>query len=239
MPSTIAAIVILVIAAVPGALGSYLYRAINGLDWREREWNTAVRYVAFSASGLIVYILAAGALGLPPAAHVIPSSFDPAHLSAAGLPALLLPYTGHLLGSALSGVAAAFAVRGIANLTHGIPQPCAWDAFVNKELNDRWVVLTLKSGDAYAGYIAVADSGVPASDRDIVLREPARYEPNTQSYQPTGMRDLFIRADLLDSIASLAVPGDTALFAPPTLSLENGHERQVQASSTTPSPRPE
>ena len=48
MPPTAATALVLVIAVVPGSLGSYLFSSVNGLDWRERDRGAAIRYVAFS-----------------------------------------------------------------------------------------------------------------------------------------------------------------------------------------------
>jgi hypothetical protein len=38
------------------------------------------------------------------------------------------------------------------------------------------VVISLTNGDAYAGKLKVADSGVATPDRDLILEEPARYD---------------------------------------------------------------
>jgi hypothetical protein len=75
-----------------------------------------------------------------------------------------------------------------------------------------WIVVTLKSSDVYAGYIHIVDTGVPMSDRDLVLRDPSRLDATSNVYVGMGYRDIFIPASLIDSVGTLAKPEDAHAF---------------------------
>lgn len=208
MPTTLAAVVVLALAIVPGALGTYAWRALNGEPWHQKDWEAAIRFVAFSVVGLGIYVLAALWLGMPPAAHVIPASYEPGTLRPDGLGGIFLPYLGHIISSALVGGMAAGAHRMVCRLTGTSPHPGAWDHFLKKSLPLRWAVVTLKSGDVFAGYVRTAEESAPASQRDVILSFPAKYDEGTRSYLVTPYRDLFLPADLIQNIGTIRQPDE-------------------------------
>jgi hypothetical protein len=204
MPTTAAAVLVLMLALLPGMLGAYFLEHLSGRDWREKDWRAALRYLAISALGLALYAIAAQRFSWPPARHVIPGSLMA--LTAEEVPALAVPYLGHIVASVVVGVSAAFLLRLLAKIGGFSARPCAWDTFANDLVQGRWVVVTLKSRDVYAGYLRVADVGVAASERDIVLRDPCRYDESKGEYLGIGYRDIFVQALLVDSIATAMDP---------------------------------
>lgn len=213
MPDTIVAALILVLAVVPGSLGVYVFAVVNGADWRQKDWEAAVQHVAFSVIGLLAYVLAARLLNLLPAAHVTPSAYRT--VDAATLHLLLLPYVGHLAGGALIGLLAALGDRIVSRLSKSSFHASAWNSFATTSLQDRWVVATLTSGDIFAGRIGVADVGVAAAERDIVLREPALFDPTKQNYLATPFYEIFLPSALVQNVGVLARDADQRLGPQP------------------------
>ena len=142
MPTTVAGVLVLLIAVIPGALGSQVFDSLNGLNWREQDWKAAVRYVSFSAVGLAVYVLSASALHWPTAIHVLPSTYTAPDFGASKLPLLAYAFLGHLAAGGLVGFGAAYARRALALLTSSTPYPSSWDAFAREFTEGRWVVWT-------------------------------------------------------------------------------------------------
>jgi hypothetical protein len=215
MPTSVATATVLALAVIPGAVGAYVWAVVNGQDWREKDWEAAVRFVAFSALGLGVYVFLALWLGLPPAIHVIPSTYESASLRAASLVGIFVPYLGHIACSALVGGAAAAGHRVICVATGSSPQPSTWDNFLKSAVPKHWVVVTLKSGDVYAGYVQTAEESAPTSERDLIIRAPAKYDDTTKNYCVTSLQDLFIPADLVHSIGT--VRSDSELSNEPSV----------------------
>jgi hypothetical protein len=234
MNLTIPTALVFTLGLVPGVLGALVYRLLNGVDWRDREMLVALRWFGFSVFGLGVYSLLAVFLDLIPALHVLPSSYASSRMTASSFPALFVPFLGHCLTSASVGAAAAGIMR-LTSKTLGLTVgPCSWDEFATKQIKDRWVVLTLKSGDAYAGQLLVVDTSVAGTDRDLVLRDPAKWNPETNSYCRLHYRDLFVPAALLESIATVYDPDKDRDATPPGQPLfADSHDRQV-ASIQTP-----
>ncbi|HTK31872.1 MAG TPA: DUF6338 family protein [Candidatus Saccharimonadaceae bacterium] len=222
---TAATALVLAIAIVPGAFGSYLYEALNGLDWREKDWGAAIRYVAFSALGLIIYILFAAPLQWPPAIHVLPATYLAGGLPAGVASKLAIPFLGHLIGSGFAGLAAALGVRTLARYTRGTYHPGSWDAFARVSAAGRWVVVTLKSGDVFAGYLAVADTGVASNDRDLVLREPARLDKERDEYVATTYWEMYLPAALVQNLATVSSERDVRKGPMPGESLWQGGKK--------------
>ena len=231
MPTSIASVTVLVLAIVPGMLGVYVFTTVNGTDWRHRDWQVAIRALAFSAFGLLLYSLLALSLDLIPPLHVIPSSYQSHGLEASTVGGLLLPFAGHTLCSGVIGAVAALLDRWVAKISRASPHPCAWDDYVGTRLAGRWVVVTLNSGDVYAGYVALADVGVRAEERDIILTEPAKFDEESRRYLVTAYRDLFVRAELVQSIATVALPSDSHIGRPIGQSLFQPDDKQREAAS--------
>jgi hypothetical protein len=239
VPTTLAAVTVLVLAVVPGMIGVYAFATINGTDWRHKDWQVAVRALSFSVFGLLVYSLLALSWDWIPPLHVIPSSYRPDWLRASKVAGLLLPFAGHCVSSGIVGGVAAGLDRCVAKISRASPHVCAWDDFVGTRLADRWVVITLASSDVYAGYVALADVGVPATDRDIILTEPARFDPETRQYVVTSYRHMFIRAELVQSIATVALPTDAPIGQPIGQPLFKPHDTErKEATAAEAGPRP-
>jgi hypothetical protein len=207
MPTTAAAALILAVAIIPGALGTYVYASLNGLHWRQSAADTVVRYLSFSVLGLVTYVLTANRFGWPPAAHVIPAEYASTDFGATTLPGLTWPYLGHLAGAALVGILAALGVRLLAFMTRQSHRPATWDTFVTKSVAGRWVVVTLTSGDVYVGVVDVAELGAAAEERDLILGKPGTLSAEG-NYEPTTFHAVFLPAGLIQNIAALAHPID-------------------------------
>ena len=66
MPTSVAAVLVLMLALLPGMLGAYFLEHLGGRDWRERDWRAALRYLAISVLGLALYAIIARRLSWPP-----------------------------------------------------------------------------------------------------------------------------------------------------------------------------
>ncbi len=213
MPLNVATILVFALGLVPGALGSYAWAAINGLDWRQKDWESAIRFIAFSVLGLALYGILTLVFDFVPPFHVIPQSYAPDHLTVGSLNRILVPYVGHLVCSGIIGALAALLDRLVCHLTGAASQPSTWDYFLEKCLPQRWSVITLTSGDVYAGFVRSAEHSAAAAERDLVLGQPARLDVNTGNYVVTSYNDLFVPAQLIQSIATVRL--DAELQAAP------------------------
>lgn len=203
MPTSIATATVFALAIIPGAFGAYSWAVLNGQHWREKEWEAAVRFLAFSILGLGAYVLAGLWLALPPAVHILPATYEAESLSASSLPSIFLPYIGHILGSSIIGGVAAGFHRLVCKIRRSSAHPSAWEDFLKVGAPKRWVTVTLKSGDIFAGYIHMAEQSAPAGERDVVLRTPAKYDDTSKNYTVTSYRDLFLPADLIQNIGTI------------------------------------
>lgn len=121
MPTSIATATVIAFAIIPGALGAYMWALVNGRDWREKDWQSAVRFLGFSILGLGAYVLAAAWMRLPPAIHVLPSTYEAGALRADDLADIFLPYLGHIVGAILIGGFAAVAHRVVCAIRGSSP----------------------------------------------------------------------------------------------------------------------
>lgn len=215
MPTTIASAIVIALAIIPGAFGSYVWDLVNGHDWRAKEWESALRFLAFSILGLAIYVLCAAAMGLPPAIHVLPATYAAPNLTSDALLRITLPYMGHIVGSSLVGGIAAIAHRGVCKLRGWTPQPSAWDHFIKAAAPGRWAVVTLSTGDVFAGYLHTAEESAPAGERDVVLGDPARWDPQTGNYIVSSLRFAFFPAAIVQTIGAVRL--DSELADEPTI----------------------
>lgn len=206
MPTTITAVIIILVCVFPGVLGDRVYRTLVGIDWREKQFGTSLRLIGFSIIGAVIYSLIAELLTLPPPLHLFPSEWEALAADHKRLGSILFPYSGHLVGGIIAGIIAAYGIKFIAKLSRASEFPCAWDAFARRYAPKHWVIVGLSNGDVYAGILKNADVSVAAADRDLVLEEPCLYDKESSNYQATSYQHLFIAANTIFSIATVHDP---------------------------------
>lgn len=82
----------------------------------------------------------------------------------------------------------------------------SWDRFVREDAANRWVIVGLEGGGAYAGMLRSADVSVNQDERDIVLAEPAIFDKG--AYQALNYSMLFLPARLVSSVATVPNTAD-------------------------------
>lgn len=220
IPTTTGAVIVL-LAILPGFVGDYIYRSFTRVDWREKDWRSVLRLLGFSVVGAALYSLVAELFHWPAPIHLIPASYTTLDPSGATLNRLFIVYIGHLMGGAVAG---GLLVLGEV-IRKKIPQASAhsnaWDDFTGEYALSHWVVVGLQNRSIYAGILESVDDSVAAEERDLVLREPALYDPESQQYESSNFQHLFIAANTVYSIATIYDPKiDKRLFNPGELLFE-------------------
>lgn len=214
MPHSIAGLIIITIGVFPGLIGDYIFRSLVGVDWREKEWRAILRLIGFSVIGLIIYALVAEQFDLTPPLHIFPSTYYSAAISQKiKLSVVFLPYCGHLAGGFVAGVLGAWGAILLSRFSSNSAYPSAWDEFIRRYSPHRWVIVGLENGEVYAGKLKIADISSGKDERDIVLEEPALYDPLSRNYISTSYQFIFIKASELYSIAAVYEPStDTRII---------------------------
>ena len=133
MPTTITALIILIVAIFPGVLGNRVYQVLVGIDWREKEFQVILRLAGFSVVGAVIYTIVADlSIFVPLPLHLIPSSYESLSASPENLLKIIYPYVGHLISGFMAGVFAAWGVILLAKCSSTTAYPGAWDDFVRK-----------------------------------------------------------------------------------------------------------
>lgn len=185
------------------------------LSWRDTAINSTFRVICFSVGGAYLYVFAYLLLRhcdcLLPPNHLFPqvlAAFGPdTYLT------LLWPFLGHALGSAVF----AFFVVGVAHLMARVfgrsLNPNAWDVFTGDMVDGRWVAVSLKNGESYAGILKVVDNRVQSGERDLVLTEPARFSEEKRNFVSTSYSAIYLSAESVETVAAVAQPGDDRIIA--------------------------
>ena len=188
--------------------GERIYTMIVGWDWREDKWWRTLRLLAFSLAGLSAYTIVASFVSAPLPAYVSPHAMEVVRPEQIG--SLAIAFLGHVAGAAICGVGAGYAMRVLARLTSLSMYFSAWNHFINSCSKGRWVTVGLTNGQVYAGYIDKADVSVTASERDIILREPALYDETEHAYRMTSYQTMFLVGSTIVSIAAVMNPRSDA-----------------------------
>lgn len=229
IPNTAAAILVLILAILPGWPADQVYRAFAGVSWREKQFHHTLRLVGFSVFGWALYSVVAAALELPPATHVFPATFSSGILTAADLGSLGLSYIAHCAGAGIVAAGAAYSRRLLAKASRSAGNRDAWDQFVNFCVNERWVVVRLRSGGVIGGRLVHADVSVEPEFRDIILQEPAELNAEDRIYRTSTQQSLFIRGAEVASIATVYEPNlDKRLVEPGKDLFNAGTSARVQ-----------
>ncbi len=202
MPTTITALIIIIVAVFPGVLGNRAYQTIVGINWRDKEFQVILRLAGFSVIGLVLYSIAADLTGfLPLPLHLLPNSYESLSDNPSYLLNIIYPYMGHLFGGFIAGIIGALGMILLSKISSQTAYPGAWDDFIRKHVSKHWVIIGLKNGDVYAGKIKTADLSVSKEERDIILEEPCLYEKEKANYNSLNYQYMFIASDTIYSIA--------------------------------------
>ncbi len=109
--------------------------------------------------------------------------------------------------------------------------------FVHTHVPSHWVVVGLEDGSVYTGKLRYADTSVSATDRDLILEEPARFDQSTKNYQPTGQQHLFISGAAVYSVATVFDPRHDERIssaAEPPFAKEHPGDHPTSEEPTTP-----
>jgi len=206
-PNTIATLLIVLFAVLPGYLGEAVYARAAGADWRESTLRAVLRMLVISVAGVYLYALAAGAsnyvagLHLPLPVYALPVVLaDPHILGTVGVVGVGGALLGHVTGCLVIALAAPLATRW---LPRSRTWPSAWDAMVREYVRGRWVMVELKNGQFFVAKLEVADASVAAGDRDLVLEEPCQFDPISRKFVPDTKQYLFLPAESVASVGAL------------------------------------
>lgn len=202
MPDTITSVLILAFAVLPGVPGDKIYKLLVGYDWREDQWHRALRLLGFSVFGLALYSTVAALTTLPAAAYLNPGALESAARTG-NYSNLLGALLGHFIAAALAGLGAALAVRIVGRRSRFSVFHGSWDHFVFQCVPQYWIILGLRNGEIFRGILEAADTSVGPGERDIVLQQPAWYNPDSQQYEEAGYHHLFIPGELVASVGVL------------------------------------
>lgn len=200
MPVDLTALLIALVAIFPGIIGNKIYKAIVGIYWQEQDYQSIMRLLGFSVMGIILYSITSSYFMLLPPTHIFPSVYK--NIAPNNINTLFIyPYIGHLTGGAISGLMGAWVAKGLAYFSSSSAYPSAWDDFIRKHVPNHWVVVSLTSGEVYAGKLISANLSVSQKERDIILEEPCEYDYKNNNYTASNYQHIFIPASLLHSIA--------------------------------------
>jgi hypothetical protein len=212
IPSTVAILAIAVLGLLPGVPGEKCYRLLVGRDWREDKWQTTLRLLGFSVAGLAVYTASAPYLRLPIPPYLVPAKLQ--NITTATANEIGIALIGHALGGVMAALVAAGGVRAIAAAAARTAYSSAWDHFVNVSVKNRWVVVSLKSGEVMLGWVNIADTSVKAEERDVVLNEPAVFNAASGKYVALAYSAVFVPGSAVASIGAVADPKDIRKIPP-------------------------
>lgn len=203
MPTTITMLVIIIFAILPGIPAYLIYKAMNGFDWRKNDWERITLIIGFSLLGLILYTIISGITILPEPIYVIPSTFSQYNFQIETLYLIAFSLLGHCVASLIIGIIWVYSVRFITKHTQVSALPSAWDYYVFCCIPNHWVVVTLTNDESYAGILEYTDTAVCQGERDVILREPAKYNGKLQNYEVLSYQHLYLPSNLIFSIATL------------------------------------
>ena len=200
---TLTGILILIFAVLPGVPGDRMYRVFVGYDWREDQWQRILRLITFSLFGLALYTSVAPFISAPFPAYLSPALLEKAVANETSFGQVMVSLLGHFAGASFAGAASGLALRLIARFRASSAYYSAWDHFVRNCAKSHWVLIGLQNGESYSGFIETADVSVAASDRDIILREPALYDAEQNEFVALGYQSLFIPGSLVSSLSTV------------------------------------
>jgi len=206
IPETPVALLILLIAILPGAFGNVVYQAAFGINWREHLWESCLRLLGFSVFGVALYSVIANWTGLPSALYIFPDTYRTGSFNAATLFELSVAYFGHSVSSGVAGLVGVYTRRGLLSFYPVSPYASAWEDLLRCHVPSHWVAVSLVNGETYVGILERADTAPSYEGRDLLLEEPARYDDGRKNYVSLPYRTLFLPGRLVDSIAVVADP---------------------------------
>ena len=208
MPSTVEAVLVALFGLLPGYPGERVMSWLVGTNWRETQGSRFLRILCFSAGGLVLYLVVGGWIDAPLPTYLFPSALAALASQPEHLRMMAIAFAGHAVAGTLAAVLAGTALRFGDPWLRGAAFPDAWTKFIRIYTPKHWAVVTMKTGEVYAGLIRSADISVSPTSRDLVLAEPAQYDGGRQNYITLPYQYLFLQAPSIASIGLVAAPQD-------------------------------
>lgn len=208
MPSTLDTLLVILFAILPGIPGNTVYNKMAGTNWREEQWRTVVRILGISLGGLILYIIIGSFINAPLPSYISPTTFANFVVERTALVQMSVAFLGHFAGAIIVGYIGARVTQKLDEWTRSSEFIDSWHEFALVHASKHWVVVRIKGGEAYAGYIKTADTKVKAEDRNIILAEPAVYVKEQNKYLSQPYNYLFLPGKIIDSVAIYSKPLD-------------------------------
>lgn len=206
MPTDATSLFILIIAILPGLAGEFCDAGKGGVDRQVSNLERVLRLLLFSALGVMLYTAFTlivdffSPVTMPVPDYVFPERFQ--GIMAQSLWPWLGAYLGHWIGSAVAGISSQHIVRPILRLVKGnqeTPYENSWSFLANELTNDRWVVVSLNSGDEWLG--TVRNISYNSLYKGIILSEPYLHDDKIQDYAYKGFKSLYVSHDNIKSVA--------------------------------------
>jgi hypothetical protein len=203
MPLTITSLIIVVFGILPGLLGNSIHDHFTDTDPKESQTDIIFRIVLFSVLGIIIYILIfINFFKFPLPIYLFPDTFEKGSFTVEELTTLSISLGIHFICSSIMGFGFSFITKTPrnANISN------SWKIFARDDMKDRWVVVSLKNGLSYAGYISHCDPSPDSDKRDIIITEPALYCKKSKNYSSLQYQHMYLPGSFIDSIAIVHDP---------------------------------
>lgn len=201
MSDTLNALFVLFFFLLPGMAGNAIYTKVTGTSWREEPWRNIARILGISLGGLILYVLVGSLLNAPLPGYLSLDTLDTFALRRTASVRMSFAFLGHLIAALIVGFVAAKVSQALGNWTSRSGFVDSWHEFIASHARGNWVVVGLKGGAIYAGYIDMVNPAMRAEERDVVLAEPAVYRAEQEKYLPLPYNYLFLPGKIVDSVA--------------------------------------
>ena len=204
MQTTLLSFLVFILIFAPGAPAEASVTMLAGANWYEDWGDRSLRIILFSLFGLATYSILADSMGLPIPEYVTAEFFNYENpWGAEKMASMSVAYFGHTLTSLMFGIGLAVIRRTALPRAKGTFYSHPWDDMLQERMPNGWVVVSLTTGEAFAGEVEVASQN--ADNRAILLREPEKYIEAEETYRKLSYQHLYLPSSLVESVGVTAI----------------------------------
>lgn len=206
MIESLAALLIIVFALIPGILGNRIYELIGGSKKEGKLWDRIVRIISFSLLGFVIYVLVfVPYFNFPIPLYRVPETISTPYYDQTQMIQTVYLLIWMFILSALSALVIAVVVVTY-NKYSPLTTKNAYDEFIRGYIQSHMVIVNLKSGASYSGIIERGDTVVKIDESDIVLKEPTLYSKENKNYLTSSSKYQYFPGNSISSIAVVFHP---------------------------------
>jgi len=204
MDFNITSLIIFLFAVFPGFFANEIYKIIAGHNWNEDKWDNVIRSIFFSLVGLAFYFFVAYKIfNFNYPVYIYQNTYSKNFFTTdLHIETLFKVLFWHSAFSTFFGFLCGKLIKSYNRRSKLTTYSNTWNEFCSNYIRQRWVVVTLRNGEVFAGMVELIETNVKDEFRDLILDDPSKYDAKVNKFLSLEQKYLFLPGKIIEYVGT-------------------------------------